>query len=536
MKITLLLLSTIITCVLSTVKAQPYADTVLDRNAVSALLTDRGMLFSDTAIGISGYEVPKGSDKYVIFATSFWFGALDDNNNLRLAAQKFGAGDFYAGPYSSNSSYNSQDYLDAYSPAIWNVSRQQIEAHMLEYSINGFVANPDSALIMWPGNGDGTLGVANDQAPYVDVDNNGIYNPYAGDYPDIKGCETTYIIFNDDAGPHTSSGGEKLGIEVHLMLYQYSTNSYLDTTTFMDMRVVNRGPYTLHDFRTAVYMDADVGNYQDDFTGSDSTRNLMFTYNGDAVDEINGGAWGYDINPPCVAIKCLNDTMENFGYYTGLGGNGYPYTDPGGALEYWNYMHGLWQDGSSWYYGGLGFQGSTGVTTIPTNYMFSGDPETGIGWSEITNGNPPGDRRTFMTVEETVLNPGTDRKIDYVIITGFGGDHLASVTRMKTIADSAQVFYDNFNDFCDDVLDLAPIAEETDFEMYPNPSTGAFHVNVPEGVTSAQITVRDLSGKIILKSDVNSASFEGNLNCATGVYLVTVSTADTQLTKKLIVE
>lgn len=534
---TLLLLALTINVLIFKTYAQPsYSNPILERNAVKAILTDRGILFQDTTLNMSGYEVPKGSNNTVIYSTSFWFGALDAGNTLRIAAQKFGIGDFYAGPYSSNSSYTSQDYLEAYSPAIWNVTKQQVEAHMLVYSLNGSVANPDSAILMWPGNGDAALGVANDLAPYVDVDNNGIYNPQAGDYPDIKGCETTYIIFNDDAGPHTSSGGEKLGIEVHLMLYQYSTNSYLDTTTFMDMRVVNRGNYVLNDFRTAVYMDADVGNYQDDFIGSDSSRNLMYAYNGDAVDETNGGNLGYGTDIPCVAIKCLNDTMENFGYYTGLGGSGYPYTDPGNALEYWNYMHGLWQDGSSWYYGGLGFQGSPGVTTLPTGYMFSGDPDSGIGWSEITNNNPPGDRRTFMTVEETVLNPGDEKRIDYVIITAFGGGQLSSITHMKELADSLQVFYDNFNDFCDDVLAVEPISEQSAFELYPNPSTGTFHMSLPEGVTLANVIVRDLSGKLILEEVVIGKSFEGQLDCASGVYLVTVSTLNGQHTKKLIIE
>lgn len=534
MRLILLFLS-IMTCSHSIVNAQPNNDT-LDRNAVRAVLMDRGILFQDTTLHRAGYELPKGSNNTVIYSTSFWFGALDANNTLRVAAQKFNVGDFYAGPYSTSADYSAQVYQDRYTPAIWNVSKQQVEAHMLEFSLNGFVANPDPALLMWPANGDPTIGVANDLAPYVDVDNNGVYDPYAGDYPDIKGCETTYIIFNDDAGPHLSSFGEKLGIEVHLMLYQYSTNDYLDSTTFMDMRVVNRGNNVLNDFRTALYMDADVGNSMDDFTGCDTSRNLMFTYNGDAMDETNGGNLGYLTNVPCAAIKCLNDTMENFGYYTGLGGFGYPYTDPGAAAEYWNYMNGLWQDGSPWYYGGSGFQGSPGATTAQTTYMFSGYPEFGTGWSEVTNNNPPGDRRTFMTVQDAVLNPGDERKIDYVILTAFGGDHLTSVARMRVLADSAQVFYDNFNDFCDDVLDVAPIEEQADFELYPNPSSGGFNIHLPEGITSAQITVQDLSGQIVLQSNMNSTSFEGILNCATGVYLVTVSTATGQLTKKLIVE
>ena len=534
MRSTLLLLFIIVS---SIVMAQPYyADTILDRNAVKANLTDRGILFNDTLNGYAGYEVPKNSFNFAIYAMSFWFGALDANNDLRLAAQKFNVGDYYAGPYSSNSAYSSQFYQDKYSPAIWNVSKQQVEAHMMEYSLNAFVANPDPVILNWPANGDTFIGVADDLAPYVDVNNDGIYDPYAGDYPDIKGCETTYIIFNDDAGPHTQSGGEKLGIEVHLMLYQYATNNYLDTTTFIDMRVVNRGNNVLNDFRTAIYMDADIGNNQDDFTGCDTLRNLMYTYNGDAVDETNGGNLGYGVDAPCLAIKCLNDSMENFGYYTGLGGFGYPYTDPGGAVEYWNYMNGLWQDGSPWYYGGAGFTGSPGSTTTQTTYMFSGYPELGTGWSEVTNNNFPGDRRTFMTVQDAVMLPGDERQIDYVILTAFGGDHLTSVARMRELADSAQVFYDNFNDFCDDVLALDEHQDEViAFELYPNPSNGSFNVSLPEGLNQAKIVITDLAGKIVYSEQAIDGK-QITLNSSAGVYLVSIVNNEFSSTKKLVIE
>ena len=213
-----------------------------------------------------------------------------------------------------------------------------------------------------------------------------------------------------------------------------------------------------------------------------------------------------------------------------------PYTDPGGAVEYWNYMNGLWQDGSPWYYGGAGFTGSPGSTTTQTTYMFSGYPELGTGWSEVTNNNFPGDRRTFMTVQDAVMLPGDERQIDYVILTAFGGDHLTSVARMRELADSAQVFYDNFNDFCDDVLALDEHQDEViAFELYPNPSNGSFNVSLPEGLNQAKIVITDLAGKIVYSEQAIDGK-QITLNSSAGVYLVSIVNNEFSSTKKLVIE
>ena len=46
------------------------------------------------------------------------------------------------------------------------------------------------------------------------------------------------------------------------------------------------------------------GNYQDDYVGCDVSRGLGYAYNGDALDETNGGAQGYGENPPaCRSLQ-----------------------------------------------------------------------------------------------------------------------------------------------------------------------------------------------------------------------------------------
>ena len=41
------------------------------------------------------------------------------------------------------------------------------------------------------------------------------------------------------------------------------------------------------------YEGSNIGNYSDDYVGCDSSRNMMFAYNGDANDESMGGSTGY---------------------------------------------------------------------------------------------------------------------------------------------------------------------------------------------------------------------------------------------------
>ncbi|MCK7461737.1 MAG: hypothetical protein MZU84_06590 [Sphingobacterium sp.] len=42
------------------------------------------------------YEIPKGSKKTSMFSFSLWIGGIDINNNLKLAAYRYGQGPYHA--------------------------------------------------------------------------------------------------------------------------------------------------------------------------------------------------------------------------------------------------------------------------------------------------------------------------------------------------------------------------------------------------------------------------------------------------------
>lgn len=410
------------------------SESILDFNQASADILDEGVFFAHLdSSGLSpGYEIPKGSGINAIFSAGFWMAGLDQWGQLFLAAQRFASttnSDFYSGPYSTFHTYMDPNYIANYSNAIWSVEKTDIDYHQQHFQDPGYVI--PASIQNWPGNGDVTLGVAQQLAPFIDLNGNLMYEPQLGEFPDIRGDKACYVIYNDDR-PHLNTSGNSMRIEVHVMIYQFATTDYLNETTFINLRIFNRGALSFANFKCGFFMDADIGGYSDDYIGCDSTLNLMYTYNYDNMDT------EYGINPPAIGAISLSHQMENMSYFTS--NSAYPYNDPGPALEYWHFLNGMWANGAGFYYGGLGYGGASGSTT-PTNYMFSGNPFTNQGWSEFSSTNPPGDRRGVMTLENVQLDSQTQTCYDLAIIYNRQGNHLENVQGLLEVADSIQQFY-----------------------------------------------------------------------------------------------
>lgn len=501
----------------------------LDYNQTSAVLSDGGILFNTFSASDLGYEVPKGSGKGVIYASSLWFGAIDGSGTLRTAVGTYGSNqDFVPGPYSSLNMYSNPSYVGEYLPAMWSVTKAEIENHITNYSTAGYII-PNS-ISQWPGNGYFALGTAQNLAPFVDLNNDNIYSPQNGDYPSIRGDKATYIIMNDAGGPVTTS--TPLGIEVHIMAYQYASSNFIDTTTFLNIRIFNRGGLSYSNFKTAFYIDSDIGYYGDDYVGCDSSKNLIYTYNADNIDE---GVSGYGSNPPCLGVVSLTNPMNISGYYTSA--SQYPHTDPNTPAEFWNYMNGNWANGYEWFYGGMGYAGSAGVTTLPTNYLFSGNPYTGVGWTEITNGNPSGDRRNFMVLDSVSLIPGQESCFDLAILYSRVGTNLENVQGVIDLADSVQLFFDTQSEYnCNQVV--AGIEENniSEINVFPNPNNGKFTLVPYKNWSDYSIDITDLSGRLIRSEKYTSNTIvQFELKDEKGIFLLTITSNGQKYSSRIIV-
>lgn len=504
---------------------------ILDHNSVAARLMDNGMLFQNVSSGTAAYTVPKDSLTSAIFSCSIWIGATDLQGNLHMAALRYASGeDFFSGPYSTNNSYTDSAYLQKYDQSIWAVTRAEINYHMANYWTPGYVPVPSIA--NWPGNGDVSLGVVVNLAPFVDMNADNIYNPMDGDFPDVRGDEAAYIILNDTKGIHTETNGEPLGIEVHIMASQYASTDFLDSTTFLNIRVFNRGVQLYSNVKFGLFMDGDIGNYADDYFGCAPSKDMMYFYNGDMNDESDGGKVGYGLNPPAVGVVSLSKSMETCGFFTSTGS--FPYSDPQTASQYWNFMSAQWANGTPWTYGGMGYPSSSGGSNSPTNFMFDGNPLTGVAWSEVTNNNPPGDRRGIMVMQTTSIFPDEMSCYDMAVIySRSGGTNLQNVQSLMETADSVKQFYmDQVTYNCNQVTASIDEVDEQHFTIFPNPSTGSITI---ESANDYSLTINDLNGRLIQTIPLQTMETSLELKLNQGVYLFEFQTKTGRATRRVVI-
>ena len=249
-------------------------------------------------------------------------------------------------------------------------------------------------------------------------------------------------------------------MEVHAQAFAFNQAGDIGNATFYKYNVFYKGNVALEDAYIGIFSDPDLGNFDDDYVGSDSTLGIGYVYNADNDDE---GADGYGPAPPAAGydffqgpiVPSVGDTanvsgtkvpdfrnldMTYFAFYNNGGGNN---GDPGIGSEYYNYMSGRWKDGTRWTYG----DDATTEGNPPTNFIFPTDPTTGDFWSEFNadglgNANAPADRRFAMSSGPFRINPNDQQEIVFGLVWARGTDNLNSVTKMFGADRRAQAAFD----------------------------------------------------------------------------------------------
>ncbi len=417
---------------------------VIDKGAFRALINSDGMLFWNRATGVPLFEFPKYSGKNTIFSSTLWLAGINQNNDTCVAATRYNqvGYDFWAGPIAQNYDLNYQTKYDR----VWKLDRDQITTHITNFQLPGYVM--PHGIANWPVHGN----IANGEAPYIapfyDSNNNGTYEPQLGDYPIILGQQAAYFIFNDTRLPHTETGGAQLGVEVHGMAYVMdSVNTDLKNTLFVKYNVFNRLNNDFETFHLGRFEDMDLGDATDDYIGCDTIRNTFYVYNGFSRDG-NGRSDHFGKAPPVQGVTFLNNDMTQFVYVNNSGGIA-AMNDPSVAKDYFTILNGFWKDGTPYTYDSTGYGGST-----PVKFMLTGNPFTSQGWSEISENNPPGDRRGVASVQLSNFNHGTNYCTDIAYVYNRDCDdtitcnQLSNIPNMQNRVDSVQQYFNNHDLSC----------------------------------------------------------------------------------------
>ncbi len=230
-----------------------------------------------------------------------------------------------------------------------------------------------------------------------------------------------------------------------------------------------QGPYIDHDSKNKINGDNPStkgdptyhlkGSPDQLFTGG---AQLVF-WDGDTIEKIVGGDTIFKI-VNSAAINGVNfgndiEDDERFGMrrfvYHNNGGASYM-TDPSVAVEYYNFLRGIWKDGTKMEYGGNGHV-TAGAYGPECDFMFPGTtdiydwgtkgipPNGAKNWTEVTAGNPPNDRRFMESAGPFILEPGA---VNYITVgipwaQALTGGPLESVKLLQQVDDKCQQLFDN---------------------------------------------------------------------------------------------
>lgn len=428
-----------------TLKAQRAFD-YLNQNGINARFNADGQLFWDGKK--SAFEVPKGSGMHTLSAAALWIGGIDKNSQLHLSAQTYkqSGTDFWPGPLDTTANIDSA--TSSLYNKVWKVSRLEIDSFLAGLSIPKSILN-------WPGNGNTTKGFSSKLAPYIDVDNNGIYEPAKGDYPDIKGDVMLWWVFNDNV-LHTQSGGQALKAEIQASAYTYNcTNDpILNNTIFLHYNIINRSGGNYNSLYVGLWTDFDIGNPFNDYVGCDTLHNSYFAYNSDSLDKdtviIRGkdtiSYKGFGKNLPTQSVTFLDGFKDNKGkpmpmshfMYFNNTDSTTPMGYPGNASQYYYFLEGKWLNGSNLSVGGTGYGG-----TIKSNYAFPGDPTNMSEWTERSAKNKANDLSGIGSFGPVQMSSGASQQFTaaFTFNRSYSGQTMKSIALMQDNINNEETLY-----------------------------------------------------------------------------------------------
>lgn len=517
----------------------------LSPNNISTWIWNTGIFNQDLRTNNTpGMEWPKGSGKFAMFSSGLSLAGFI-NGEFRMA----------------NASYNGE-YTGGY----------------IENGIAKTNSNFQVFRIKQGDNCYNSVDYANWQtmvpfgAPFRDVNGNGQYDVCI-DIPGVKNASQTVFVSLTDGFPQTHTGSEgfsggtaPMNAEVHLTAWGYADSlngTNLSDVLFFKWEIINKNNLPWTGFYSSIICDADLGEALDDYAGCDSARNLTYCYNATPVDGTGSGRT-YGANPPAVGMRLLktpirrtgnvNDTvnMSSSIQFWGDNTGSLPCViNPGSPLNAYNFMRGFKNDGTPWL-------NAASNPPYQTKYCYSGDPETGTGWTEYTgtinncggalNGpvepSNPGDRRYIISMgrDNFTFNPGDTQSIVMAQMMARGSNNKNSVTKLKQLSDNVYNSFKNgnisigLNNNASEIINSYKL-----FQNYPNPfnpvTTIKFHI--PEN-TFVSLKIYDVSGKE-RSTIVNENLIKGEYqflwnanNFPSGVYFYRLETESYTQTKKMI--
>lgn len=454
-------------------------------------------------------EMPKTTDTSQtapspLFAWALWCGGLHNGNIFPVQAEtyrQFLRSDNAVGPVNDSGLAISDPVRAAYWDKMHKVNDWEVNQHL-----NG---KQVLAVDNWPGNGDASFNEPAQVGDFRDLNNNDVYEPGNGETPGMKGNQMLYSV-NNDAIIKSVTGSPILPLETHMYAYGFNCKEgILDNTFFMDYYLINKSKLDIDSFYVGMWSDMDIGGYYDDAMGSIPQKGF-FAYNYDDSDDV------YVDSIPMISVYPVSHDLSKFIYYNNdFTVTGNPENDRPG--DFYNYLRGRWKNGGCVRRGGDGYHINDSFPC--TDFMFDGNPFDTSSWS-MTNERAFGrDIRGVGSVLYPTFKAGDTIKITWAFSAHWKhhDDRAKQYLTMIDDIDYVKGLYKNngFDNLCKTPLGVRQPESASQAVVYPNPSSGLFHIASDE---EQQYDIYNSSGQLVKTLTVNGkTSF--NLSHK-GIYLL----------------
>ncbi len=522
--------------------AQASSNTLeyIDINNIRAGHSPYGNMWSDMTTGTTSCEYPKASGKHVAGLGSLWFSGYDTQNNLHVAAQTYRqtGSDYFPGPVDLgiHDTTAAKPYVASWA-RIWKINKTTIDSFRALTSHT--IANTPADILEWPARGNthakgtqqSTITINKDLAPFVDADNDGVYNALAGDYPKIKGDQMLWSVFNEVMLPKTQTHSVSMGLEIRQSVYAYKRNSGLDNIVFYEYDIKNTGSNAFSDFIAGMNTDFDLGYAFDDFIGYDSTHRMGYVYNS-VLQDGSGDSTSYGADIPVAGMSIMEFPGDQYPALTVLGTFN-PYTNgignPRDAVEFSRLLHGQNRVGMDMHDDrGSGTATNAYGPGTNTRYAFTGDPSDPTGWSECQSHVPYGsDQRFVLAAQPVTFAAGATKKLGMALVVSphAGACGSLDLTGLKHLADTALITYYSPPAPLG-IHSVASIAKS--LKVYPNPTKDQLHILLPDD-EAATVSLYDASGRLL--STIHTAHQKEAMletaQLAGGMYIVSYRSGQT---------
>lgn len=467
----------------------------LQTDEFEVLITSDGRLFH-TGGDDSLCESPNGGTFFR--EAGFWISAVSSKGNHKAAHHHKTTSDYGFGPLDTLLGLTAGD--QARWNRVWKLRKQDITDHKNQFQLGEYVAPFD--LKTWPVHLEGDYPEYN--APFIDYDQNGMYEPDSGDYPFVPGDQMIYSIYNDATGEGNTQDGFSLNTEIRAKYWVDQDQPHM---LFFDLVFYNRNT-------TQDYDSTYVGLYADGILGeteaygqTDLYQTAVYVYHsGNSLAEFNGGvpAGGFFFEDQDLHSSVILDGVS-------------PHRKlPTTAREFRNVLEGSWTNGEKMTVGDSGIAG-----TVPTSFSFGGSTyNSGNAWIE-ENTYDKGRRYLIGSVKVGKWNRGNYKQLKgAIVMSNHGGLHQvkSAVNEVKYTASVAQK-----------ASDLAVVS-------WPNPSEGDVTIG-SKWTPNSYIQVYTPDGRLVYNHALETNHvIPCNVFKHSGIYIIQVKRPRELITVKQVIQ